>query len=296
AWTTAYRHPLPPRHRFPMSKYDLIPEQLRYEGTCTDENFFAPGELADADILRVHDADYWHRLQNLELTPYEARRTGFPLSASLVQRERVITQGTHTPAHYPMQSGVAMNVAGGTHHAFADRGEGFCLLNDQAVAAAYLLANRLAERIVIIDLDVHQGNGTARLFQDDPRVFTLSVHGAKNYPLRKEQSDRDVPLPDETGDAVYLRMLEGELTNTVEPFRPDFAFFQAGVDVLATDRLGRLSLTTDGCRRRDETVFRWCRQHRVPVVACMGGGYSPRVATIVDAHAETFRAAQRVYF
>ncbi|WP_038029738.1 MULTISPECIES: histone deacetylase [Thermonema] len=296
AWSPLYCHPLPDGHRFPMEKYNLLPEQLLYEGTLTNESFFTPTLLNEEHILRVHTAEYWNKLQNLTLTPKEIRATGFPLSRQLIERERVIAQGTIQCAEYALQYGIAMNIAGGTHHAFTNRGEGFCLLNDIALAARYLLDRQKARRILIIDLDVHQGNGTAEIFRHESAVFTFSMHGANNYPRLKETSDCDVHLPDGTGDRFYLYELEKNLDSLFSRFQPDFVFFQAGVDVLATDKLGRLSLSIDGCRRRDELVFQYCRQGQVPVVVSMGGGYSPRLADIIEAHANTYRTAQFLFF
>lgn len=296
AWSPVYAHPLPPGHRFPMEKYSLLPEQLRYEGTVSEENFFEPVALEERYIVNTHEVDYWHRLKHLQLTPKEIRRTGFPLSAALVHREMVIARGTVQAALFALEHGVAMNIAGGTHHAFTNRGEGFCLLNDIAIAANYLLEKQLARRILVIDLDVHQGNGTAQIFRDNPNVFTFSMHGANNYPLHKESSDLDVALPDGTGDAAYLKLLDTHLKALIDTVQPDFVFFQSGVDVLATDKLGKLSLTIPGCKERDRKVFTICQQHRIPVVVSMGGGYSERLADIVEAHANTYRLAQELYF
>jgi len=186
-------------------------------------------------------------------------------------------------------------VAGGTHHAFADRGEGFCCFNDQAVAANYLLDKGLARKILIVDLDVHQGNGTASIFRDEPRVFTFSMHGERNYPLRKEQSDLDIGLPDGMEDEAYLNILKENLPRIADEFQPDFVFYQSGVDVLASDKLGRLHLTRQGCRERDWFVLSFCKRNRIPVAVSMGGGYSPRIADIVEAHANTFRVAQELF-
>ena len=296
AWSPIYSHPLPVGHRFPMEKYSLLPEQLLYEGTVTDENFFAPPPLEEKYITNTHTPDYWHRLRTLQLTPKEVRRTGFPLSEGLVHREIVIANGTVLAAHYALEHGVAMNIAGGTHHAFTEHGEGFCLLNDIAIAANYLLEKGLVRKVLVVDLDVHQGNGTAEIFRDEPRVFTFSMHGAKNYPLHKEPSDLDVPLPDGTDDKAYLDILRHTLPRLLDEQQPEFVFFQSGVDVLASDKLGRLSMTIAGCRERDRVVFDLCRQHKLPVVASMGGGYSERVADIVEAHANTYRLAQEIFF
>ena len=295
AFGPIYAHPLPAGHRFPMLKYELLPEQLLREGTATAADFFGPGAPPDKDILRAHDAGYLDRLRRGQLTRQEERATGFPWSAALFERETIILGGTIEGARRALQSGCALNIAGGTHHAFRDRGEGFCLLNDQAAAAYYLLAHGLARQILIVDLDVHQGNGTAAIFQNEPRVFTFSMHGARNYPARKEQSDLDLPLPDGTADAEYLALLAETFDRLLGEVKPDFIFYLAGVDVLATDKLGHLSLTREGCRRRDELVLGRCHRHGLPVQVSLGGGYSERIADIVEAHANTFRVAAALF-
>lgn len=296
AWTEQYAHALPPGHRFPMLKYDLLPEQLLHEGTIAPANLFKPTPLPEAIILATHDATYWHRLHNLQLTPSEIRRTGFPLSQELVRREVIIMNGTVQAALFALEFGIAMNIAGGTHHAFTNRGEGFCLLNDMAIAANYLLQQQRVKQVLIVDLDVHQGNGTAQIFRDDPRVFTFSMHGSHNYPLHKEQSDLDVPLPDGLEDAEYLQRLYFHLPRLLAQVQPDFVFYQSGVDILATDKLGRLKISRQGCKERDRYVLETCQQNQIPVAVSMGGGYSERVAAIVEAHANTFRLAQYLYF
>lgn len=296
AWAPSYVLPLPPNHRFPMSKYELLPQQLLHEGTLTATNFFEPVQLLEATIIQTHDSTYWHRLKNLELTPQEVRRTGFPLTKELVQREITINQGTIECALYAQKFGVAMNIAGGTHHAFTNRGEGFCLLNDMAIAANYLLHHQLANKILVVDLDVHQGNGTAEIFKNDTRVFTFSMHGANNYPLMKEISDLDIGLPDFTTDSFYLKTLETNLNNLLEEVQPDFIFFQAGVDILDTDKLGKLSVTREGCKQRDKIVLTTAKKNKIPLVASMGGGYSPNFRDIIEAHANTFRVAQDIFF
>jgi acetoin utilization deacetylase AcuC-like enzyme len=296
AWSPAYVLPLPPNHRFPMSKYEVLPQQLLYEGTLTTSNLFAPSQLSEESILRTHDVDYWHRLKNLSLTPKEVRRIGFPLTRELVEREITIAQGTIDCALYAKQFGVAMNIAGGTHHAFTNRGEGFCLLNDIAIAANYLLDNQLVKKILVVDLDVHQGNGTAEIFRNDNRVFTFSMHGANNYPLFKETSDLDIGLPDFTNDSFYLKTLETNISNLLDEVRPDFIFFQSGVDILDTDKLGKLSVTREGCKQRDRIVFTTAKKNNIPLVASMGGGYSPDFRDIIEAHANTYRLAQEIYF
>lgn len=279
-----------------MSKYELLPEQLLYEGTITSDNLFEPPPLDEATILKTHDADYWRRLKQLELTTKEIRRIGFPMSKALVERGRHIANGTIQCALFAQQHGAALNIAGGTHHSFRDRGEGFCLLNDIAIASNYLLDNNLCQQILVVDLDVHQGNGTAKIFEDDPRVFTFSMHGAKNYPHRKELSDLDIGLPDKTEDREYLQQLHEHLPRLMDQVEPDFVFYLSGVDVLESDKLGRLAMSIAGCKERDRYVFESCHQNELPVAVSMGGGYSPRLAHIVEAHANTYRVAQEVFF
>jgi acetoin utilization deacetylase AcuC-like enzyme len=296
AWSENYAHHLPEGHRFPMEKYELLPRQLLYEGTISAANIFAPAPLQEEIILQTHDANYWQRLRDLELTPAEVRRTGFPHNAALIQREKVIMQGTLDCARYSLQYGVSMNIAGGTHHAYTDRGEGFCLLNDIAIAANQLLAESVVEQVLVVDLDVHQGNGTAQIFKDNSSVFTFSMHGDKNYPLRKEASDLDIALPDGIEDAAYLKILRNELPKLIDSVAPDFIFFQSGVDVLATDKLGRLGMSIEGCRARDRIVLEACKRDSIPVCVSMGGGYSKEIKHIIDAHANTFRLAQEIWF
>ena len=296
AFAPTYAHPLPDGHRFPMLKYELLPEQLLREGTAEPADFFEATPPAPVDVLRVHAAGYYERLRTGQLTRQEERATGFPWSAALFEREVTILGGTIAAARLALVHGVAFNIAGGTHHAFRDRGEGFCLLNDQAAAAAWLLAHApTVRKVLIVDLDVHQGNGTAAIFQQEPRVFTFSMHGARNYPARKEVSDLDLPLPDGTDDARYLQLLGTTLPRLLDEVQPDFVFYLAGVDVLATDKLGHLALTRAGCRQRDELVLGLCQRHRLPVVVCMGGGYSERISDIVEAHANTYRVAAGLF-
>ena len=296
AWTEIYAHPLPENHRFPMEKYNLLPQQLVYEGTVSESNFFSPPPLAEAWIVRTHEAVYWQKLKSQNLSRQEERRTGFPLSNALIDREVVIMEGTRQAALYALDYEVAMNIAGGTHHAFKNRGEGFCLLNDMAIAANYLLDCGLAKQVLVVDLDVHQGNGTAQIFRNQPKVFTFSMHGAANYPMHKEQSDLDIGLADGTDDDTYLSLLDANLKTLFDKVAPDFVFFQSGVDVLATDKLGRLGMSLEGCKMRDRMVLELCHLNEVPVVAGMGGGYSEKLAYIVEAHANTYRLAQEIYF
>ena len=295
AFDPIYAHPLPEGHRFPMLKYELIPEQLLHEGSITAENIFAPLTCPDEIILWTHDATYLNKLHQQLLSEREQRVIGFPQSPVLTKRELMITQGTIDCCHHAMQNGVALNVAGGTHHAFASYGEGFCLLNDMAVAANYLLKKNLARQILIIDLDVHQGNGTAKLFEQEKKVFTFSMHGEHNYPFRKEKSDLDIPLKDGTDDTTYLSLLKENLSNLIYKIKPTFAFFLSGVDILATDKFGKLKLTMAGCRQRDEMVFTTLQQQQIPCMAAMGGGYSADVKIITEAHCNTFRVAKDIY-
>lgn len=296
AWAPNYAHSLPVGHRFPMIKYELLPEQLLYEGTIQECNLFEPKPMADEMFLRVHDKEYWQKLFDLNLSRKEERKIGFPLNKALVEREITILDGTLEASNYALKYGVSMNVAGGTHHAYRDRGEGFCLLNDVAVSAQYLLDHYLAMQILVVDLDVHQGNGTAKIFELEPRVFTFSMHGARNYPARKEKSDLDVELADGTGDTEYLKMLNFHLEKIIEAVNPDFVFFVSGVDILATDKLGRLGVSLDGCKERDRIVLEMCKSLKLPLVISMGGGYSDKIQHIVEAHANTFRLAQEIYF
>lgn len=295
AYHPIYKHPLPEGHRFPMIKYELLPQQLLYEGTCTDDNFFEPSFPEDHHILAAHDETYYQNLVSLELSKREARKIGFPLSDELVQRERIIADGTIKGCHFALEHGIAMNIAGGTHHAYSDRGEAFCMLNDQAIGARYLLNHELAKKILIVDLDVHQGNGTAEIFQTDHSVFTFSMHGKGNYPFKKEISDLDIPLEKGTTDQEYLSILKKTLPALLEQVQPDFIFYLCGVDVLETDKLGTLSMTLDGCKERDRFVLQTCYDAKIPVQCSMGGGYSPEIRIIVEAHANTFRLAEDIY-
>lgn len=291
-----YVHPIPEGHKFPMEKYHLLPQQLLYEGSLDEANFFQPEICAAEHLLRTHNAEYLSRLEELQLTPREQRVSGFVHSEQLITREKRIMEGTRLCAEKALISGAAMNIAGGTHHAYSNKGEGFCLLNDQAVAANWLLDQQLASRILIVDLDVHQGNGTAELFRGRDEVFTFSMHGKNNYPLKKEVSDRDVELADGTSDEAYMTQLQRNLENVLENFQPDFLFYQCGVDVLETDKLGRLSLSMNGCKQRDQYVFQQVKQLGIPVVCTMGGGYSKEIKYIVEAHANTFREIQSILY
>ncbi|SHL02222.1 histone deacetylase family protein [Hymenobacter psychrotolerans] len=295
ATSERYSISLPSGHRFPIAKYELIREQLLWQGIAPAHDFYDPGLAAEEDILRVHSPDYWHRVRDLQLSAAEVRRLGLPQSPELVRRSLSSVAGTVQSALRALRDGIGLSLAGGTHHAFRDRGEGFCVLNDIAVAAAYLLHHGQARQVLVVDLDVHQGDGTARIFRDEPRVFTFSMHAGANYPLRKEQSDLDIALDLGTDDTTYLRILMEALPRLLSEVQPDFIFYQAGVDVLVTDKLGKLALTQAGCRQRDEYVLSLCRAAGLPVAVSMGGGYSEQLRDIVDAHCNTFRVAYELF-
>lgn len=290
-----YNHPLPEGHRFPMLKYELLPKQLLHEGTAELTDFYTP-EIIDLSFVHaVHSTNYVTALTQLTLDAKAIRSIGFPLSAALVERELRIAQGTVSGCDHALEHGIAFNIAGGTHHAFSDRGEAFCLLNDQAIAAQYLIDAGKCQRILIVDLDVHQGNGTAEIFQNNPEVITFSMHGQSNYPFRKETSDYDIPLPDKTDDTTYLSMLQETLPELLSIHRPNFVFYLAGVDILDTDKLGKLGCTLEGCKARDAYVLSLCKSLGIPVQVSMGGGYSPAIKTIIEAHANTYRLARALY-
>ncbi len=296
AFHKSYIHPLEENHRFPMIKYELIPEQLLIEKTCSESNFFKPEIIDTQLVLKTHQEEYFNRLKGLKLSNKEVREIGFPLSKELVERELIISQGTIDCVHFSSEHGVSMNIAGGTHHAFYDRGEAFCMLNDQAIAANYIIEEGLFKKILIIDLDVHQGNGTASLFSSNPNVYTLSFHGKKNYPFRKEKSDLDIELDDNTNDNEYLKLLKEIVPKVIDQFEPEFIFYLSGVDVLENDKLGRLSLTIDGCKERDRFILETCKDNCIPVQVSMGGGYSMVLKNIIEAHSNTFRLAQEIFF
>ena len=295
AFDPIYVLPLPENHRFPMEKYDLLPKQLVHEGTCDPEDFFSPLAVDDQIVKVIHQKEYVDRLKHMKLDLSEVRKIGFPISQQLVEREFIIAGGTIEGAVKSLESGISFNIAGGTHHAHSSHGEAFCMLNDQAIAARYLLDHQHAKKVLIIDLDVHQGNGTAEIFKKEERVFTFSMHGKKNYPFRKENSDWDIALEDDTGDEVYLNLLNDTLSQLFERVDPDFVFYLSGVDVVDTDRLGRLGLSIEGCKKRDEQVLKFCHKRSLPAQCSMGGGYSKDIKLIIEAHANTFRLAQQIY-
>jgi acetoin utilization deacetylase AcuC-like enzyme len=279
-----------------MEKYELLPEYLLRMNICNRNNFFSPLPIEKKLLLSTHDEGYYNNLINLSLSKLDARHIGFPLSEALIKREHVIAQGTIQNTHYAQLHGISMNIAGGTHHAFRDRPGAFCMLNDQAIASNYLINNNLAKRVMIVDLDVHQGDGTASIFEHQDSVFTISFHGQKNYPFKKQNSDFDLTFDDNTKDEANLNALKNHLPRLVDLFEPDFMFYLAGVDVLKTDKLGRLALSMEGCKARDRFVLTLCRDQNIPVQVSMGGGYSVQLNDIIDAHSNTFELAQELFF
>ena len=289
-----YACPLPEGHPFPISKFPLLHQTLLDEGLIAPGDVHQPEPVDWEDLALVHSAEYLGYLQALDYPATMERRLGMPFSEPLLRRYRLAAQGTIEVGRFALQDGLAGNLAGGTHHAFAERGEGFCLLNDVAVAIRVLQREGRIRRALVVDLDVHQGNGTAAIFRDDPEVFTFSVHGAKNFPARKEQSDLDVGLPDQTGDADYLTALGEHLPRAVEAAQPDIVFYVAGVDVLAGDRFGRLALTREGLAARERAVLEGCRRAALPLAIVLGGGYASHPSVTADLHAVAHREAARV--
>ena len=296
AFDKSYKHPLGDNHRFPMVKYELIPEQLLRKNICSENSFFAPSEISKENAILAHGEVYYDQLLDLTLSKTDQRQIGFPLTETLVKRERNIAQGSIQNTQYALKHGISMNIAGGTHHAFKDKPGAFCMLNDQAIAANYLIENKLAKRVMVVDLDVHQGNGTASIFEDNKAVYTLSFHGKKNYPFIKQKSNFDLALEDGTTDTAYLKALKYELPKHMDAFEPDFIFYLAGVDVLKNDKLGRLAMSISGCKERDRFVLDLCKRNKIPLQVSMGGGYSIYLKEIIDAHSNTFELAQELYF
>jgi acetoin utilization deacetylase AcuC-like enzyme len=293
-YTPRYYADIGEGHIFPIRKFELVRDRLINEGTLRIEDLIEPEPAALNDVLLVHTEDYVSRLCGGTLTATEIRRLGLPWSDALVQRSFYAVGGTIAAARAAIVSGIGSNLAGGTHHAFADRGEGFCVLNDVAVAIRVLRREGLIERAAIVDCDVHQGNGTATIFADDSSVFTFSMHGAKNYPLFKAQSSLDIELPDNTADDSYLTTLELNLPSVLE-HRPDIVFYLAGADPYAGDKLGRLALSIAGLRQRDEFVLRSFYEHEIPLVTVMSGGYGENISDTIEIHCNTIRVARKVY-
>ncbi len=294
SYTPRYYADIGEGHVFPIRKFELVRDRLLAEGTLAPEEIVEPQPAPVADVLLVHTEDYVTRLRAGALTPREIRRLGLPWSKALVRRSFLATGGTLNAARWALAEGVGSNLAGGTHHAFPNRGEGFCVLNDVAVAIRVLRRDGLIKRAAIVDCDVHQGNGTAAIFEGDAEVFTFSMHGAKNYPLFKTRSTLDVELDDGTGDEEYLRLLARHLPRVFE-HAPDIVFYLGGADPFVGDKLGRLALTINGLRVRDEYVLKACRDNGFPVATVMSGGYAKEIADTVEIHCNTIRAAHAVF-
>jgi acetoin utilization deacetylase AcuC-like enzyme len=282
---------LPEGHRFPMKKYSMLRERVDEDGICAPGELRVPHPVTDEEVLRAHDPAYLKKVVSGALTDKEMRRIGFPWSERMVERSRRASGGTLGACRVALEEGLAANLAGGTHHAFSDRGEGFCVLNDSAIAARALRAEGLVEKVVVLDTDVHQGNGTAAILRGDPNVFTFSIHGAKNYPFRKEESDLDVALPDGADDATFLAALAGALDRVLDLAPWHLAIFLAGADPFEDDKLGRLSVTKVGLAERDRMVLEGCREREIPVVLTMAGGYAKKVEDTVDIHFQTVKRA-----
>ncbi len=290
-YTDHFELPLPPGHRFPMDKYRRLRERVAASDRHAEDPLLVPPAATDAELRRCHSPEYIDAVTQGSLTKSQIRRIGFPWSEAMAQRSRRSTGATIAAARAALADGVAANLAGGTHHAFADAGEGYCVFNDAAVAIRAMQAEARIERACVIDLDVHQGNGTAAILRDDPTAVTLSIHGVKNFPLRKVAGDLDISLPDGTADRAYAVALTDALRKleSLGPF--DLAIYLAGADPYVHDRLGRLALTRDGLRHRDRIVFDWCLSRELPVAVAMAGGYAPAVDDIVDIHAATLEIA-----
>ena len=281
-------------HVFPIKKFELVRDQLIREKTLQTSEIFEPPPAAVPDVLLVHTEDYITRLRGGTLTTREVRRLGLPWSESLVRRSFLATSGTINAAKHALENSVSSNLAGGTHHSFPNRGEGFCVLNDVAVAIRVLQKENLARRFLIVDCDVHQGNGTAFIFKDDPAIFTFSMHGEKNYPLFKETSTLDIELPDKTNDQEFLGILD-EALQRIFLHRPDLIFYLGGADPFENDKLGRLGLTIEGLRRRDEMVLNFAKDRQIPIVTVMSGGYAKDINDTVEIHCNTIRAVKKVF-
>ncbi len=293
-YTPRYYADIGDGHIFPIRKFELVRDRLLQDGTLRPDDLIEPEPASIDDVLLVHSDDYVTRLQAGTLSAAELRRLGLPWSESLVRRSFYAVGGSISAAHWALQTGIGSNLAGGTHHSFADRGEGFCVLNDVAVAVRVLQRDGLIRSAAIVDCDVHQGNGTATIFSDDPAVFTFSMHGAKNYPLFKAQSSLDVELPDGTTDGPYLQALLESLP-FVFGHSPDIVFYLAGADPYAGDKLGRLAVSIEGLKERDKLVLRQCYEREIPAVTVMSGGYGQNISDTVEIHCNTIRVARSVF-
>jgi len=290
-YTDTFPIPLPETHSFPRNKYELLRRRIMENQIAQSVDLQIPRAATYAEIIRAHDPVYIHRLQNGELSAKEIRRVGLPWSPEIVRRARYSAGATIEACRAALEEGIAVNLGGGTHHAFSDHGQGYCWLNDSGIASRAIQAEGLAGNILIIDCDVHQGNGTAAIVQNDPTIFTFSIHGKNNFPYHKEKSDRDVELADGTEDAAYLNALENGLAASMQNFKADLVIYLAGADPYHDDRFGRLALTKAGLAQRDRLVFRHLDQAGLPVAVTMAGGYAPNVQDTVDIHFQTVLAA-----
>ena len=287
--------PLPPGHRFPMDKYRLLRERLQASGVFQEDDFLTPPAATFAELTRAHAPDYVLRVERGELTKQEIRVIGFPWSLEMVERSKRSSGATLAACRTALKDGASANLAGGTHHAFYDRGEGYCVFNDAAIAARTLVAESILERVLIVDCDVHQGNGTASILSNEAHIFTFSIHGANNFPFRKETSDLDIELADGTGDIAYEQALARGLHQSFATNSPQLVIYLAGADPFEDDKLGKLKLTKAGLKHRDEIVFEYCRARRVPIAIAMAGGYARNIYDTVEIHANTIVAARRIY-
>lgn len=293
-YTDIFVLPLPETHKFPMDKYRRTREQLLDEAILTNADLFIP-PAAHEELCHVHTEDYLKAVESGAIETKMQRRIGFPWSNGLVERSRRSVGATIAALTSAFDRQCGINLAGGTHHAYADRGEGFCVYNDAAVAARWVQSQGLCSRVLILDCDVHQGNGTASIFQTDPNVFTFSIHGATNYPYHKEDSDLDVALPDNTDDDTYIAALESALETISQDFSPEAVIYLAGADPFVHDRFGKLALSKFGLKRRDDTVFQWCKSRQLPLAITMAGGYAENIQDIVDIHCQTVKRAKHYF-
>jgi acetoin utilization deacetylase AcuC-like enzyme len=286
-YTDSFAIALPKDHRFPISKYALLRKRIIDSNLFTPQDFCVPRAATGAEITRVHDPEYLRRVQNGELTDREVRRIGLPWSPGLVERARRSAGATVEACFVALDEGVAVHLGGGTHHAFVDQGQGYCVFNDSVIAARSLQAQTHIRHVLIIDCDVHQGNGTAAIVQNDASIFTFSIHGKNNFPYHKEKSDLDIALEDGTDDSVYLDALREGINESLKQANAEFVIYLAGADPYAEDRFGRLALSKEGLAKRDRLVFQYCRDAGLPVALTMAGGYAPDIKDTVDIHFRT---------
>lgn len=295
SYSPDYYATIPETHAFPMRKFQGLYAYLTQNGVISTQNVIEPNMIEIATLRGVHSENYTNEILYGFTDKLRARRLGLPWSYGLMKRSFLACQGTLNAALMALQDGISGNLAGGTHHSFPDHGEGFCVFNDVAIAIRYLKASLWIKKALIIDCDVHQGNGTAHIFAEDTSVYTFSMHGEKNYPFRKEPSTLDIGLLDNLEDEAYLRILEQALSKINQEFKPDIVFYLGGIDVLKGDRFGRLAMTLKGLRKRDEIVINFVSEQNIPLVLLLSGGYAPTVNDTVIAHAQQFEAAVQLF-